>query len=615
MNFRLGTSWYPELVTESEWQRDLSNMRDAGINLLRLFDFAWSAIEPREGDYQLGWVHRCLDMAHREGFSVVFCTPTASPPRWLGEQYPQIMIELADGTRRPMGARRDVCINSSVFRHFCGELSGRLASDFTSHPAVESWQIDNELIGPEYAPPECHCPECHWRFRDFLKKRYRTVVALNAAWGTRFWSNEFSDWGEVTTPRHFRSIDGHVIDYGRFFTESLSEFIAVQADRIRPHLRPGQLIGHNATGVFDRQIDHRCIQKRLDFSGWDAYRGAAGGPHSAARTGLAHELFRSTHHKPFLIYETGAELESINGAHWGEMRARGAYAIIPWHYRRHRSGVESGGDMLADYDGTPLPGRIEHVAKLGQRLAEAGPLPEKLPLADAAFVFSSDMVRVQRRPKPRWDGPFVTKMPYLATVSAFYEPLWRNGVRVDVLGPEDPLEAYRVVVLPADELVSPARIHRLHEWVTAGGTLVVSGRFALRSAEGVYRASHEPELIALLGGRLLDQVVPVQVGDWTGTGQVMEHTLTAYAPAAIHINPLGTGRVFYAPNEAPALIESALRSAIEHSGIRWHENPTRETCIIPDNDRLWLINHSQSPAWVLGTEVPPEDFIVCRSSI
>jgi hypothetical protein len=224
------------------------------------------------------------------------------------------------------------------------------------------------------------------------------------------------------------------------------------------------------------------------------------------------------------------------------------------------------------------------------------------------------MVRVQHRPKPRWDGPFFTKMPYLASVSAFYEPLWRNGVRVDVLGPEDSLEAYRVVVLPADELVSPARICRLHDWVTAGGTLVVSGRFALRSAEGVYRTSHEQELIQLLGGRLLDRVLSVQVGDWTGTGQVMEHTLVAYDPAAIHVNPLGEGRVFYVPNEAPPLIESALRSAVEQSDIRWHENPTRETCVVPDNDHLWLINHSQSPAWVLGSEVPPEDFLVRRSN-
>jgi beta-galactosidase len=609
MDFRTGISWYPELHDESEWARDLSNMRAAGLRVLRMFDFAWSAMEPREGDYRLDWVGRCLDMAHAEGFGVVFCTPTASPPRWLGEQFPQIMIELADGRRRPMGARRDACVSSPIYRHFCGELAGRLGREFSGHPAVEGWQIDNELIGPEYAPPECHCPECQWRFRDFLKKKYGSPCALNAAWGTRFWSHEFSDWGEVTTPRHFRCMDGHVIEYGRFFTGTISEFIAVQADRLRPHLRPGQWIGHNATGVFDRQIDHRAIQRGLDIAGWDAYQGAAGGPHPAARTGLAHELFRSTQHRPFLVYETGAGRESLSGSHWGEMRARGASTIIAWHFRRHRSGVESGGDMLADYDGTPLPGRIRQAAALERRLADAGPLQDSFPCQTVAFVFSQDMIRLQHRPKPRWDEPWSLEQTYLGSVSAFYEPLWRNGVRVDVLGPDDEINEYRVVILPADELVSLERVRRLRDFVAGGGELVVSGRFALRSSCGIYRGRMEEELAELLGARLAGHGVSVELDGWSGIAHPVGLANGELGnPLVPHTNAIGPGHFTHVPNECPQVVQSALRMVCIRGGVEWFENPIANTCVVRDGERLWLINHNPVEAAILGHTVPAEDF-------
>jgi beta-galactosidase GanA len=58
-------------------------MRDAGINLVRIGEFAWSRVEPEEGRYALDWLHRCVEVMAAHGIEAMMCTPTAAPPAWL----------------------------------------------------------------------------------------------------------------------------------------------------------------------------------------------------------------------------------------------------------------------------------------------------------------------------------------------------------------------------------------------------------------------------------------------------------------------------------------------------------------------------------------------------
>jgi hypothetical protein len=135
------------------------------------------------------------------------------------------------------------------------------------------------------------------------------VQALNDAWGLKFWSMEFTAWGEVPTPRCRRACLGHTLDFHRFYSDSQVEYIKVQHDALRATVAPRQFVSHNSTGIFDRGIDHRDYARALDVAGWDAYRGAAAAGHGldAAATALAHDLFRCALNKPFWIFETSPE--------------------------------------------------------------------------------------------------------------------------------------------------------------------------------------------------------------------------------------------------------------------------------------------------------------------
>src|SRR5262245_51973093 len=72
----LGSAWYPEQWSEAQWESDLTLMQQAGFNMVRIGEFAWSSLEPSEGHYTLDWMERAIDAAGRHGLVVVIGTPT-----------------------------------------------------------------------------------------------------------------------------------------------------------------------------------------------------------------------------------------------------------------------------------------------------------------------------------------------------------------------------------------------------------------------------------------------------------------------------------------------------------------------------------------------------------
>src|SRR5215471_11264960 len=93
----LGTAWYPEQWPESRWEADLTLMQQAGIHMVRVGEFAWSRMEPEEGHYDLDWLDHAIAAAARHNISTVIGTPSAAPPAWLTQKYPESLRTLEDG--------------------------------------------------------------------------------------------------------------------------------------------------------------------------------------------------------------------------------------------------------------------------------------------------------------------------------------------------------------------------------------------------------------------------------------------------------------------------------------------------------------------------------------
>ncbi len=52
----IGIAYYPEHWPRERWDDDFALMARAGITLARMAEFAWCRIEPREGEFDFGWL-------------------------------------------------------------------------------------------------------------------------------------------------------------------------------------------------------------------------------------------------------------------------------------------------------------------------------------------------------------------------------------------------------------------------------------------------------------------------------------------------------------------------------------------------------------------------------
>src|SRR5262249_48092659 len=141
---RLGCAWYPEHWPSDRWATDLQLMRDAGMNVVRLAEFGWSRMEPCEGHFSFDWLHQAIELAAQYGMEVVLGTPTAAPPAWLTQRYPETLAIRQDGRQATHGIRCHYSPVSARYRDFCRRIAEEMAKCFGTNSHVIGWQIDNE---------------------------------------------------------------------------------------------------------------------------------------------------------------------------------------------------------------------------------------------------------------------------------------------------------------------------------------------------------------------------------------------------------------------------------------------------------------------------------------
>ncbi|MGC9219520.1 MAG: beta-galactosidase, partial [Athalassotoga sp.] len=107
-----GACYYPEQWPEERWKIDAKLMHDAHINIVRMAEFAWSKMESKEGEYSFEWLDKVIDILSKYGIKVVLGTPTAAPPKWLIDKYPDILPVDVNGLTMGFGSRRHYCPNN-----------------------------------------------------------------------------------------------------------------------------------------------------------------------------------------------------------------------------------------------------------------------------------------------------------------------------------------------------------------------------------------------------------------------------------------------------------------------------------------------------------------------
>ena len=132
----LGTCYYPEQWPGEMWENDLRRMKETGIDVIRIAEFAWNKFEPCEGQYVFDFYDSFLELCRQKDMKVIFCTPTATPPAWLTEKYPEVLNARKDGVLIRHGERRHYNYNSPVYCQKTAALVEKMAQHYASHPCI-----------------------------------------------------------------------------------------------------------------------------------------------------------------------------------------------------------------------------------------------------------------------------------------------------------------------------------------------------------------------------------------------------------------------------------------------------------------------------------------------
>ena len=259
----LGTAWYPEAWPQSVWASDLALMQQAHVRFVRVAEFAWSTMEPSEGVYDFAWLDRAIDEAAKHNLYTVLGTPSAAPPAWLTQKYPETLRIDENGMRAEHGNRQQFDFDSPKYRELCRTIAAKMAERYGHNPNVIGWQIGNEYQKDSFNP--------HTRadFDGWLESRYGTLANLNDRWTTSYWSQTYSNWNQIPieiTPGN----PGLLLSWKRFVSETWRGFQKDQIDAIRPVSDARQFITTNMLG-FDLPFDHEVVARDLDFASWDDY--------------------------------------------------------------------------------------------------------------------------------------------------------------------------------------------------------------------------------------------------------------------------------------------------------------------------------------------------------
>jgi len=500
-SFRFGVCYYPEQWPESYWEDDARRMQECGVNTVRLGEFGWALMEPREGHCDFSLFDRAIATLGRHGIKTIFGTPTAAPPKWLTHKYPEVLDVLATGQPVNDQSRRQYCYNSPVYRRFSREIVEALARHYRDNTNIIGWQIDNEMNNEN---PECYSESCRTAFRTWLRKKYGTLDELNARWGTVFWSQLYSDWAQVDlpfpTPAYHNP--GLMLDFKRFISDSATDYLNNQVKILR-HYRPDDFLTHN--GVF-KNINYHAFSRGLDLYAYDNYPTFEDSPRYPIGAMLT--LVRGLNGR-FMIMEqlTGPAGQTylLRTPRPGETRlwamqtvAHGADGLLHFRWRSARRGAEEYWYGVLDHDNVPRA-RFEDFKQEGQELQKIGPqiVGSKIVSEIAAIKdFESQWV---------FDNQFLTKE---IDISAVYEALFQAAseqrYNIDYIGPDADLSNYKLVFAPQLALMDDKLAGRLQRFVEQGGTLVMSAHSAIKDRDNAFTAETIPIGLTNLFGIELD---------------------------------------------------------------------------------------------------------------
>ena len=474
-----GGDYNPEQWPEEIWADDMRLLKEANIDIVTLNVFSWAALQPSEETYDFSKLDKIMEMVRDNGLQVCLATSTGAHPAWMAKKYPDILRTEFNGLKRKFGGRHNSCPNSPTYEKYSVRLAQKIAERYRDYNNIVAWHISNEFGG------ECYCENCEKAFRVWLKKKYQTIENVNRAWNTAFWGHTFYDWDEIVLPNllseHFEQdrsqFQGITVDYKRFNSESILECYKREYDALKA-ITPDIPITTNLMGFY-KPLDYKMWAKYMDVVSWDNYPSNEDSP---AQIAMSHDLMRGINGgEQFLLMEqtpcvtNGLPYNALTRP--GVMRlwsyqavAHGSDSVMFFQMRRTVGACEKLHGAVIDHVGTNETRVFREVKALGAELKELGEQTLGA-VTDAKAVIYFD-----------WDNWWAIEcsagpncdLKYKDEIYNYYQALYKLNIPVDIVGPEDDLGKYQLLIAPILYMTKTGYDEKIRTFVKNGGTFVTT---------------------------------------------------------------------------------------------------------------------------------------------
>lgn len=600
---RIGVDYYPEHWDKSLWIADADLMKQTGVKVVRLAEFAWCRLEPVEGEFDFDWLDEIIQILTERGMEIVLCTPTNCPPLWFYEKYPEAVQTGKDGRKISIGIRGHRCINNPDFLYYAERIIMEMTKRYADNKAIIAWQIDNELEANF-----CFCENCITEYRKWMKSKYSTIEAVNKAYGNVMWSGEYSSWNQVNPP--YGSYQdawlnpSYMLDFNRYASDSVTAHVNWQAELIHKNCPDAKITTnvwfcHNMPNFYDEF-------KNLDFISYDNYPTTRipDNPEENYSHAFHLDLMRGVKQDKFWIME---QLSGGLGC-WAPMGrtpapgmikgyalqafAHGADTVVHFRWRNAAGGAEMYWHGLIDHSNVP-----------GRRFAEFSALCEEAEHLQA--VRDTEIrseVAIMYSPEDEYAfkiQPQTGNMYYMEQPMLFHAAFAKYGVNVDVIHQKADISKYKVVVAPEMYITDEKVVKQLYDFVENGGTVILTNRSGVKDENNKCIMEQLPTVFRKLVGAYVEEYDPLgwdsasiaftdgntyQCRQWCDViCPETAETLAVYGSefykgkAAITRNRYGKGVAYYIGTVCEkSAYNKLIKSILDETGVEYFEG-------IPDN--------------------------------